>query len=76
MKLVVDMCAPAPGRSASAAAPSAPVVRYSRDASFQILCADTRFVLVMAAGSIAGTIVGGLLLGVVPSAALMQRRST
>ncbi|WP_159930470.1 MULTISPECIES: hypothetical protein [Nocardia] len=30
----------------------------------------------MAAGSIAGTIVGGLLLGVVPSAALMQRRST
>ncbi|MEV0685492.1 sulfite exporter TauE/SafE family protein [Nocardia sp. NPDC050378] len=45
--------------------------RYRRDASFQILRANTRFVLVMAAGSIAGTIVGGLLLGIVPSAALI-----
>ncbi|MEV4158256.1 sulfite exporter TauE/SafE family protein [Nocardia salmonicida] len=45
--------------------------RYSRDQSFQILRGNTRFVLVMAAGSIAGTIVGGLLLGIVPSAALI-----
>ncbi|MFD6391833.1 sulfite exporter TauE/SafE family protein [Nocardia sp. NPDC060259] len=45
--------------------------RYSRDASFQVLRANTRFVFVMAAGSIAGTIAGGLLLGVVPSAALI-----
>ncbi|MEU4711053.1 sulfite exporter TauE/SafE family protein [Nocardia salmonicida] len=45
--------------------------RYSRDQSFQILRGNTRFVLVMAAGSIAGTVVGGLLLGVVPSAALI-----
>ncbi|GEM33633.1 UPF0721 transmembrane protein [Nocardia neocaledoniensis NBRC 108232] len=45
--------------------------RYSRDDSFQILGANTRFVFVMAAGSIAGTVVGGLLLGVVPSAALI-----
>lgn len=45
--------------------------RYSRDQSFQILRGNTRFVLVMAGGSIAGTIVGGLLLGVVPSAALI-----
>jgi uncharacterized membrane protein YfcA len=45
--------------------------RYSRDQSFQILRGNTRFVLVMAAGSIAGTVVGGLLLAVVPSAALI-----
>ncbi|MFI6313132.1 TSUP family transporter [Nocardia fusca] len=45
--------------------------RYSRDQSFQVLRGNTRFVLVMAAGSIAGTVVGGLLLGVVPSAALI-----
>ncbi|MFE7720801.1 sulfite exporter TauE/SafE family protein [Nocardia rhizosphaerihabitans] len=45
--------------------------RYSRDDSFQILRTNTRFVFVMAAGSIAGTVVGGLLLGVVPSAALI-----
>ncbi|MFD3746610.1 sulfite exporter TauE/SafE family protein [Nocardia sp. NPDC058633] len=45
--------------------------RYSRDRSFQILRGNTRFVLVMAAGSIAGTVVGGLLLGVVPTAALI-----
>ncbi|WP_342217281.1 sulfite exporter TauE/SafE family protein [Nocardia abscessus] len=45
--------------------------RYSRDASFQILRAKTRFVFVMAAGSITGTIIGGLLLGIVPSTALI-----
>ncbi|WP_083889551.1 sulfite exporter TauE/SafE family protein [Nocardia pneumoniae] len=45
--------------------------RYSRDQSFQILRVNIGFLLIMAAGSIAGTIVGGLLLGVVPSAALI-----
>ncbi|MFD4439961.1 TSUP family transporter [Nocardia sp. NPDC058519] len=45
--------------------------RYSRDQSFQILRTNTRFVFAMAAGSIAGTIIGGLLLGAVPSAVLI-----
>ncbi len=45
--------------------------RYSRDQSFQIVRGNPRFVVVMAAGSIIGTIAGGLLLGVVPSAALI-----
>lgn len=45
--------------------------RYSQDASFQILRASKTFVLVMTAGSITGTIVGGLLLGVVPTAAII-----
>lgn len=45
--------------------------RYSQDASFQILRANKTFVLVMTAGSIAGTIVGGLLLGVVPNAVII-----
>ncbi|MEV0437031.1 sulfite exporter TauE/SafE family protein [Nocardia sp. NPDC050413] len=50
--------------------------RYSRDQSFQILHTNTRFVLVMAAGSIAGTIVGGLLLGVVSSSVLIPILAT
>jgi uncharacterized membrane protein YfcA len=45
--------------------------RYSRDQSFQVLRANTTFVAVMAAGSIAGTVLGGLLLGVVPDAVLI-----
>ena len=44
---------------------------YSRDQSFSVLRDNTRFVLTMAAGSITGTLLGGLLLGVVPSAALI-----
>lgn len=44
--------------------------RYSRDSSFQVLGANRWFVLVMAAGSIAGTVAGGLLLGVVPATVL------
>lgn len=40
--------------------------RYSRDHSFQVLRANTRFVLIMAVGSIAGTLLGGLLLGLTP----------
>lgn len=45
--------------------------RYSRDQSFQVVRGNTRFMLIMAAGSIAGTVVGGLLLGLVPSLALI-----
>ena|SRR5215212_88126 len=42
---------------------------YSRDISFAILRANKGFVLAMATGSIIGTILGGLLLGAVPSRA-------
>ncbi|WP_262029242.1 sulfite exporter TauE/SafE family protein [Microvirga sp. Mcv34] len=45
--------------------------RYSRDQSFSVLGRNRAFLLVMAAGSIAGTFIGGLLLGVVPSAVLL-----
>ncbi|MFE7274490.1 sulfite exporter TauE/SafE family protein [Streptomyces sp. NPDC057623] len=38
--------------------------RYSRDGSFAVLGANLRFTLVMIAGSIAGAVLGGLLLGV------------
>ncbi len=45
--------------------------RYSRDQSFSVLGRNRRFLLVMAAGSIVGTFLGGLLLGVVPSGILL-----
>ena len=45
--------------------------RYSRDASFVVLRDHARFVVTMAAGSITGTVVGGLLLGVVPDLVLI-----
>lgn len=45
--------------------------RYSRDASFTVLRANTRFVTTMAAGSVIGTVIGGLLLGVAPTALLV-----
>jgi uncharacterized membrane protein YfcA len=38
--------------------------RYSRDGSFAVLGANLRFTLVMAAGSVAGAMLGGLLVGV------------
>ncbi|WP_455362246.1 sulfite exporter TauE/SafE family protein [Streptomyces sp. SYSU K21746] len=38
--------------------------RYSRDGSFAVLGASLRFTLVMITGSIAGAVLGGLLLGV------------
>lgn len=38
--------------------------RYSRDGSFAVLGANLRFTLALAAGSIAGAVLGGLLLGV------------
>src|SRR5262245_50283195 len=45
--------------------------RYSRDQSFSVLRNNRGFFVVMAAGSILGTFIGGLLLGVVPSALLL-----
>ncbi|MFC9498706.1 hypothetical protein [Streptomyces sp. NPDC056982] len=38
--------------------------RYSRDGSFAVLGANLRFTMIMAAGSIAGAVLGVLLLGV------------
>ena len=45
--------------------------RYSRDGSFAVIGRNRTFVLVMAAGSILGTFVGGRLLGLVPNAILL-----
>jgi uncharacterized protein len=45
--------------------------RYSRDRSFVVLGQNRGFVLVMAAGSIIGSFVGGRLLGLVPSSILL-----
>jgi uncharacterized membrane protein YfcA len=45
--------------------------RYSRDQSFSVLGRNKAFLLVMAAGSIVGTFIGGLLLGIVPNAVLL-----
>ena len=45
--------------------------RYSRDQAFTVLCSNGRFVIAMTAGSIAGTLVGALLLGVVPNLVLI-----
>ena len=45
--------------------------RYSRDQGFGVLRANIRFVAAMAAGSIVGTVLGGFMLGVVPSAVLI-----
>lgn len=45
--------------------------RYSRDQAFGVLADNKPFFLAMAAGSVAGTVVGGLLLGVVRSEILI-----
>ncbi|WP_030722695.1 sulfite exporter TauE/SafE family protein [Streptomyces sp. NRRL F-2580] len=45
--------------------------RYSRDGSFAVLGANLRFIAVMATGSIAGAVLGGLLLGVFPDLVLI-----
>lgn len=45
--------------------------RYSRDRSFGVLAANKMFVVIMAAGSILGTFIGGHLLGVVPDHVLL-----
>ena len=45
--------------------------RYSRDQSFVVLAENKNFLVAMAAGSVIGTIIGGLLLNVVPSLVLI-----
>ncbi|MGX1886517.1 sulfite exporter TauE/SafE family protein [Streptomyces sp. NPDC055287] len=45
--------------------------RYSRDGSFAVLGANIRFTTIMAAGSVAGAVLGGLLLGVFPDLVLI-----
>jgi uncharacterized protein len=45
--------------------------RYSRDRTFAVLKDQVRFVAIMATGSIAGTLVGALLLGIVPDLVLI-----
>ncbi|WP_104668382.1 sulfite exporter TauE/SafE family protein [Ensifer adhaerens] len=45
--------------------------RYSRDQSFSVIGRNKAFMLLMAAGSIVGTFVGGLLLGMVPNGVLL-----
>ena len=50
--------------------------RYSRDRSFVVLGENRRFVLVMAAGSIFGSFIGGRLLGSVPNAVLLPLLAT
>ncbi len=45
--------------------------RYSQDRSFVVLGENSRFVLVMAAGSIVGSFIGGRLLWLVPTAVLL-----
>ena len=45
--------------------------RYSRDRSFVVLAENRGFVLVMAAGSILGTFIGGQLLGFIPNFVLL-----
>ncbi|HRO13095.1 sulfite exporter TauE/SafE family protein [Amaricoccus sp.] len=45
--------------------------RYSRDQSFAVLGRNLRLVLVMAAGSVLGTFIGGRLLGIVPDGVLI-----
>lgn len=45
--------------------------RYSQDQSFAVLGRNRTFLLTMAAGSVVGTFIGGLLLGIVPSTILL-----
>ena len=45
--------------------------RYSQDSTFAVLQRNRWFVIVMAAGSIAGSFVGALLLGIVPGFVLL-----
>jgi uncharacterized protein len=45
--------------------------RYSRDQSFNVIHVQWRFIVIMAAGSIVGSYLGGKLLGIVPSPVLL-----
>ncbi|CAG0950677.1 hypothetical protein MTYP_00173 [Methylophilaceae bacterium] len=45
--------------------------RYSRDQSFSIIRSERKFLMLMAAGSLAGAFIGGQLLGIVPAPVLL-----
>ena len=45
--------------------------RYSRDSSFSVLGANRSFLFIMAAGSLFGTWIGGMLLGIVSESVLI-----
>ena len=45
--------------------------RYSRDQSFKVIRFQWRFIVIMAAGSIVGSYLGGKLLGIVPTPVLL-----
>jgi len=45
--------------------------RYSRDGSFSVIGAQRKFIAIMAFGSLAGAFIGGCLLGIVPTEALL-----
>lgn len=45
--------------------------RYSRDQSFSVIRSESRFVLIMVAGSLAGAFIGSRLLGIVPTEYLL-----
>ena len=45
--------------------------RYSRDSTFAVLLCNRTFVLIMAAGSIVGSFIGAMLLGIVPGFVLL-----
>lgn len=45
--------------------------RYSRDSSFAVLGQNKGYLVAMTAGSIIGTLLGGLLLGVMPSVVIV-----
>lgn len=45
--------------------------RYSKDQSFSVIKKNKAFIIVMAAGSIVGTFIGGRLLGIVPDSILL-----
>lgn len=49
--------------------------RYARDRSLSVLARNRGFVLLMAAGSLAGAFIGGRLLGVVPESVLLPALS-
>lgn len=47
------------------------ISRYMDRRGLELVRANLRFVLVMAVGSIVGTFIGGLLLGIVPTSILL-----
>jgi uncharacterized membrane protein YfcA len=49
--------------------------RYSKDRSFAVIGKNNIFIIFMAAGSIAGTFIGGRLLGIVPEYILLPSLS-